>query len=219
MMENPLNLSLNQGQKFNKFQNKIKKTVLEHKNIKEGFNIQQQNIIEPTTDISYPFTDEYNNIKNEDKQIVVKINNMKKRYNNLVNQYNKEIQNIENILSINNNANINSNINIIDNLNKQLIILGNNITSEIKTLYINNYKIYQLINNDSEKFNNDVKMYNNINIRIQKLNKEGMQNMSAQDINSLVNDSNIYILYENYNYVLWGILAITTLTITMKLLK
>ena len=218
MMENPLNLSLNQGQKFNKFQNKIKKTVLEHKNIKEGFNIQQQNIIEPTN-ISYPFTDEYNNIKNEDKQIILKINSMKEMYNNLVNQYNQEMQNIENMLSINNNANIKSNINIIDNLNKQLIILGNNITSEINILYKNNYKIYQLINNDSEKFNNDVKMYNNINIRIQKLNREGMQNMTARDINSLVNDTNVYLLYENYNYVLWGILAITTLTITMKLLK
>jgi hypothetical protein len=215
MMENPLNLSLTQGQKFIQFQNKTKKTILEHKNVKEGFIIQEQNIINPDT-ISNSYI---NSIKNEDKKTVIKINSMKERYNILVNQYKEELKNIENKLSMNNTVDINSNIQMLNSINGELINLGNEISNEMEILYKNNYELYKKVNLNSDEFNKSIKIYEDISMRIKNLNREGLQNMSSRDLNSLVNDTDVYILYENYNYVLWGILAITTLTITMKLLK
>lgn len=215
MIENPLNLSLTQGQKFIQFQNKTKKTILEHKNVKEGFIIQEQNIIDPDT-ISNSYI---NSIKNEDKKTVIKINSMKERYNILVNQYKEELKNIENKLSMNNTVDINSNIQMLNSINGELINLGNEISNEMEILYKNNYELYKKVNLNSDEFNKSIKIYEDISMRIKNLNREGLQNMSTRELNSLVNDTDVYILYENYNYVLWGILAITTLTITMKLLK
>jgi hypothetical protein len=214
-MENPLNLSLSQGQKFIQFQNKTKKTILEHKNVKEGFIIQEQNIIDPDT-ISNSYI---NSIKNEDKKTVIKINSMKERYNILVNQYKEELKNIENKLSMNNTVDINSNTQMLNSINEELINLGNEISNEMEILYKNNYELYKKVNLNSDEFNKSIKIYEDISMRIKNLNREGLQNMSTRELNSLVNDTDVYILYENYNYVLWGILAISTLTITMKLLK
>ena len=226
MIETPLNLSLNQGQQFIKFQNKIKKSILEHKNIKEGFETQQQTIIKPTI-VSNNFTNNTNN-SNEEKKMIQKINKMEQKFNKLLIQYNQELQNIKNKIYLNNDiTDISSNNQIIskddqlilNNITTQLTILGNDIATTMETLYNNNNEIYKQMNLNSEQFKKNIQMYKDINIRLENINKEDMQNMTPRDLNSLVNDSNIYVLYENYNYVLWGILAITTLTVTMKLLK
>jgi hypothetical protein len=226
MMETPLNLSLNQGQQFIKFQNKIKKSILKHQNIKEGFETQHQNIINSTI-VSNNFTNNINNNSNEEKKIIQKINKMEQKYNHLLKQYNQELQNIKNKIYLNNETDISSNIQIVakddqlilNNITTQLTILGNDIATTMETLYNNNNEIYKQMNLNSEQFKKNIQMYKDINIRLENINKEGMQTMSPRDLNGLVNDSNIYVVYENYNYVLWGILAITTLTVTMKLLK
>jgi hypothetical protein len=216
MIEKPLNLSLIQGKKFMQFQNNIKKTVFEHKNIKEGFETQQQNIIQPATS-----ENQVNNNSNEDKKIILKINKMEKKYDHLMKQYKQELQNIKNKIDMSSNMQIVGKDDqiILENLRTQLSILGNDIATTMETLYTNNNEIYKQMNMNSEQFKKNIQMYKDVNARIQDINKEGMQNMSPRDLNSLVSDTDIYVLYENYNYVLWSILAITSLAVTIKLLK
>jgi hypothetical protein len=223
MMESPLNISLTQGQTFMKFQNKIKKATLQHKRVKEGFETQQQNVISPVTNTNITVNSN-NEVTKEDKQMIIKINKMEKKFNHLVTIYKQELQNIQNKVtknSIDTSSSIVSNDDqlILDNIKNQLTILGNDISTTMEALYNKNNEIYKEMNMNSEQFKKNIQMYKDVNNRIENINKEGMSNMSPRDLNSLVSDSSIYVLYENYNYVLWSILAITTLSVTMKLLK
>lgn len=213
------NTFLKQGQQFINFQNKIKKATLERKKVKEGFETQQQNVILPTnTDTTNTNT----NISNSSKQII-KINKMEQKFNHLVTLYKQELQNIQNKLTTNTNVDASSSPLIstddqliLDNIKTQLAILGNDIATTMESLYTKNNEIYKEMNMNSEQFKKNIEMYKDVNKRLQT---EGMTNMTQRDLNSLVSDSDIYVLYENYNYVLWSILAITTITLTMKLLK
>jgi hypothetical protein len=46
---------------------------------------------------------------------------------------------------------------------------------------------------------------------------EGMLNM--QDLNAMLSDSDLVVLQNNYQYILWSILAIGIVGITIKTLK
>ena len=61
-------------------------------------------------------------------------------------------------------------------------------------------------------------------------NKEGMKNINTNtntnekiitmnDINSMLSDTDIKLLQENYSYIFWSILAIALLTVTIKEIK
>lgn len=218
-----MDISLTQGQRFMKFQNKIKQATLEHRKVKEGFETQQQNVISPTTNTNA--NSNYNNeLSKADTQMIIKINKMETKFNHLVTLYKQELQNIQNKINANVDASSSPIISnddqlILDNIKNQLAILGNDIAISMESLYTKNNEIYKEMNLNSEQFKKNIQMYKDVNNRIQKIDSEGMTNMTQRDLNSLVSDSSIYVLYENYNYVLWSILAITTITVTMKLLK
>ena len=48
---------------------------------------------------------------------------------------------------------------------------------------------------------------------------EGLQNMSQNDINGLLKDSDLLVLQENYGYIFWSILAVGLLTVTVNVMK
>ena len=148
-MENPLNLSLTQGKKFMYFQNKTKEATLYRKNIKEGFETQQNNIILPILNNE----NQVNSINNYDeKKMILKINKMEEKYKYLMTQYKQELQNIQNKINIDN-----SNIPIIaqddkiilDNIKNQLNIIGNDIATNMEALYTKNKQIYKQMNMNS----------------------------------------------------------------------
>jgi hypothetical protein len=64
----------------------------------------------------------------------------------------------------------------------------------------------------SEKIDADLVMYNQtINDIINY--KKGEDNM-----NNITKDTNLLVLYQNYNYMFWSILAISTMIISMKMM-
>jgi hypothetical protein len=46
-----------------------------------------------------------------------------------------------------------------------------------------------------------------------------MQNLDINDVNGMLNDSDLRVLQQNYSYIMWSIFAIGTLTITINALK
>jgi len=110
-----------------------------------------------------------------------------------------------------------------DNIKSQLITLGNEIVSNTEKLYSEDNKIFEKLNMNEEQFKKNIEKYKQTNIKIQKElnlqdnNIEGMQNLN--DINGMLNDSDLRVLQENYSYIMWSIVAIGILTITINTLK
>jgi hypothetical protein len=73
---------------------------------------------------------------------------------------------------------------------------------------------------NEEQFNKNLAMYKNINKKIRETkyssNVEGMTNM---DLDGMVADTDLRVLQENYNYILWSILAVGIVTITVNAMK
>ena len=110
-----------------------------------------------------------------------------------------------------------------DNIKSQLITLGNEIVSNTEKLYSEDNKIFEKLNMNEEQFKKNIENYKQTNVKIQKElnlqdnNIEGMQNLN--DINGMLNDSDLRVLQENYSYIMWSIVAIGILTITINTLK
>ena len=110
-----------------------------------------------------------------------------------------------------------------DNIKSQLITLGNDIVSKTENLYTQDNKIFEKLNINEEQFKKNIEKYKLTNIKIKKElnlqdnNIEGMQNIN--DINGMLNDSDLRVLQENYSYIMWSIFAIGILTITINTLK
>jgi hypothetical protein len=77
---------------------------------------------------------------------------------------------------------------------------------------------------------NDRKIKNELNLPVtleSRNNIEGMNNMNPapnknlnmNDINSMLSDTDIRVLQENYSYIFWSILAVGLLTITVSKIK
>ena len=112
-----------------------------------------------------------------------------------------------------------------DNIKSQLITLGNDIVSKTENLYSQDNKIFEKLNINEEQFKKNIEKYKLTNIKIKKElnlqdnNIEGMQNQDINDINGMLNDSDLRVLQQNYSYIMWSIFAIGTLTITINALK
>jgi hypothetical protein len=112
-----------------------------------------------------------------------------------------------------------------DNIKSQLITLGNDIISKTENLYSQDNKTFEDLNINKEQFKKNIEKYKLTNIKIKKElnlqdnNIEGMQNLDINDVNGMLNDSDLRVLQQNYSYIMWSIFAIGTLTITINALK
>ena len=61
--------------------------------------------------------------------------------------------------------------------------------------------------------NNNLGDYNNTNAEISKINTDKKTNNT---VNSMVNDSDLIVLQDNYTYLLWSILAVGIFTVTLR---
>ena len=111
-----------------------------------------------------------------------------------------------------------------NNIKSQLIQLGNEIISKTENLYKQDNKIFKKLNMNEEQFKKNLENYKLTNIKIKEelklnnnINIEGMRNIS--DINGMLSDTDLRVLQENYNYIMWSILAIGILTITINTVK
>ncbi len=103
-------------------------------------------------------------------------------------------------------------------LQKELTTLGQDIANKIEEVYNQDKKISESLNSSIERFKKDFSTYKLTNAQIKKEIsssniKEGMKTIN--DINGMLNDSDLRVLQANYNYILWSILAIGILTLTV----
>jgi hypothetical protein len=109
-------------------------------------------------------------------------------------------------------------------LNSELGILGDKIANKMTEMYTKDNKIYEKMNMNSSEFKGAIEEYKNTNKKIQEYVKEnsldiveGMKTMN--DINGMLTNSDIIVLQENYNYMLWSILALGLMTITINIVR
>jgi hypothetical protein len=122
----------------------------------------------------------------------------------------------------------------LTNLQNNLITVGKDITGQTNNLYSTDTNIGKILSTNSKNFKNNVNMYKSNDTKIKKeLNLpvtlqsnsivEGMtnfkvpnKNLNINDINSMLTDTDIRVLHENYSYIFWSILAVGTLTVTIS---
>ena len=108
----------------------------------------------------------------------------------------------------------------LDSIKTKMSAIGKDIASKMETLRERDKQIHEELNMNKEQFNKNLAMYKNINEKIKETkyndNIEGMQNISMSDLDGMVADTDIRVLQENYNYILWSILAVGILTITVN---
>jgi len=111
----------------------------------------------------------------------------------------------------------------LDTIETNMSVLGKEIASKMETLYAQDNTIYEKLDMNAKQFNKNLAMYKNINKKIKETkysgNVEGMNNMSMNNLDGMVTDSDLRVLQENYNYILWSILAVGILTITLNVMK
>jgi hypothetical protein len=95
--------------------------------------------------------------------------------------------------------------NKITQVGGEIIIILNNLKKETAD-------VKSKIGINSDKIDSDLVMYNKTINDIQNY-KNGEDNM-----NNIVKDTNLLVLYQNYNYMFWSILAISTIIISMKVM-
>uniref|UniRef100_A0A6C0DDD2 Uncharacterized protein n=1 Tax=viral metagenome TaxID=1070528 RepID=A0A6C0DDD2_9ZZZZ len=107
----------------------------------------------------------------------------------------------------------------ISGQNNKIMELQNKITQvggEI-IIILNNLKkqtddVKSKIGINSDKIDSDLVMYNKTINDIQNYKN------SEDNMNNIVKDTNLLVLYQNYNYMFWSILAISTMIISMKVM-
>ena len=131
----------------------------------------------------------------------------------------------------------------LNNLEKQLAVLGEKINIQTNTLHNNNTNINNSMTSGANTMNKDFKMYYQVKAEINKLlekrmnkqdkknikkitgnnmleaipMKEGLLNMN--DLNAMKTDSDLIVLQNNYQYILWSIVAVGILIVTINTIK
>ena len=137
---------------------------------------------------------------------------------------------------------------ILTNLQNSMLSVGQEIANQTNNLYTKNSDINNTMEQNSVQFNKNVDMYKandnkikselnlpgkfqtNNNSNTNNNNKrEGMRSIDSSansnktltmnDVNSMLSDTDIRVLQENYSYIFWSILAVGLLTITLNQIK
>ena len=114
----------------------------------------------------------------------------------------------------------------LEDIKSQLSILGQDIATRMEELYNEDNKINEKLNMNAEQFNKDLEKYRNISAQLQEErnlqsnNIEGMTNyLDMNDLNGMLTDSDLLVLQQNSQYIMWSILAVGLLTITINTMK
>ena len=129
----------------------------------------------------------------------------------------------------------------LTNLQNSMLSVGEQISTQTNNLYTTNNDIYNTMSKNAGQFNKNVDMYKqndnkikdelnlpgkfqtNNNTNVNK--REGMQSRTTEykltmnDVNSMLSDTDIRVLQENYSYIFWSILAVGLLTVTINQIK
>lgn len=113
-----------------------------------------------------------------------------------------------------------------DKVKNELTILGKDLADKMETLYKKDKKIHEKFGMNEKQFKQNLELYKNIekivreNISALEINDyyyniEGMRNLTDDDIDGMLTDTELRVLQENYSYFLWTILAVGTVAATI----
>lgn len=121
------------------------------------------------------------------------------------------------------------NISALTDIQNQMYTVGEDMATQSNNLYTTDKDITNTLSTNSSQFKKNMDMYNKNNTKIKNelnLSVEGMssmdsanKNLNMNDINSMLSDTDIRVLQENYSYIFWSILAVGLLTITVSKMK
>ncbi len=109
-----------------------------------------------------------------------------------------------------------------DNILNKLTMTGKDIAEKMEKMYEKDNQIYTKLNMGSQQFKQDIEKYKNVKLSILKYLEnnnmtEGFKTMN--DLNGMLNDSDLFVLQGNYRYIMWSILAVGALTVTINTMK
>ena len=117
----------------------------------------------------------------------------------------------------------------LTDIGNQMLATGQQIADQTNNINNENIDIYSQFDTNTRQFNTSYSMYTQNNKKLATdFGKEGLTNIDTSqdanpdkhinmiDINSMLNDTDIRVLQENYSYVFWSILAVGLLTITVS---
>ena len=100
----------------------------------------------------------------------------------------------------------------IAHLKNKIGRVGGKIIIILTNLQKQNDDVKSKIGTNSNKIDADLKNYNKVMMDIQNYKK------NEPNMNNIVKDTNLLVLYQNYNYMFWTILAISTMIVSMKMM-
>jgi protein subunit release factor A len=99
----------------------------------------------------------------------------------------------------------------LDQLRTRLDQISQQLLDDTNSLNTDQIKVGNQSTLQTESIANYLKEYKNTNSQI--------KNSNPSNIIGIVNDSDINVLKENYNYYFWSILAVGTVLVTMNITK
>ena len=158
---------------------------------------------------------------------IVDINSI--QYNNYIkgNQMTSDTQCQSNIVSQQDKTSL-------TDIQNQMYTVGEDMATQSNDLYTTDKDIGNTLSTNSSQFKKNVDMYkkndrmikNELNLPVtlqSQSNVEGMTSMNTSnkylnmnDVNSMLSDTDIRVLHENYSYIFWSILAVGLLSITVS---
>jgi hypothetical protein len=106
-------------------------------------------------------------------------------------------------------------------MNNDLMILGKEIATKMTQMYDKDNNIHMQLNMNEFDFKNSIEQYeknsNKLASYIEELSIDKIEGMrSMNDVNGMLSNSDIVVLHENYNYMMWSIIALGLITIAVN---
>ena len=120
--------------------------------------------------------------------------------------------------------------NQITQVQNQLTSVASQIVSKMEEMAAQDKNVASQMNMNDAQFKDKILQYKMISSQLSNTNKnniqgniqgkkEGMQNLSTNDLNGMLEETDLRVLQENYGYIFWSILAVGLLTVTVNVMK
>ena len=103
-------------------------------------------------------------------------------------------------------------------IQNQLTSVASHIANKMEEMYNQDKSVVNKMNMNDIQFKKQILMYKTVSMNENEL-REGFQNVTINDINGLVKDSDLHVLQENYGYIFWSILAVGLLSVTFNVIR
>jgi hypothetical protein len=110
--------------------------------------------------------------------------------------------------------------NQITQVQNQLTSVASQLVNKMEEMKAQDKNVASQMNINDAQFKDQILQYKNASSRFSNTSTtEGMQNLSTNDVNGMLQETDLRVLQENYGYIFWSILAVGLLTVTVNVMK